>query len=97
VHGVLFLITIFGCPPKELQKHMHAQVSSISDRTIAAIRIWNGTILSSAETMRISTQHMRDNARETSRVVVNGAKMLEEATYHPNLTAGSNRSIENRA
>jgi hypothetical protein len=35
--------------------------------------------------------------KETSRVVVNGAKMLEEATYHPNLTAGSNRSIENRA
>ena len=21
MHGVLFLITIFGCPPKELQKH----------------------------------------------------------------------------
>ncbi|MDQ6866227.1 MAG: hypothetical protein M3044_20670 [Thermoproteota archaeon] len=35
--------------------------------------------------------------KETSRVVVNGAKMLEEATYHPNLTAGSNHPIENRA
>jgi hypothetical protein len=71
-------------------------VSSISDGTIAAIRIWNGTILSSTETMRISTQHMRDNARETSRIVVNGAKMLEEATYVPNLAKGSG-SIENRA
>ena len=64
---------------------------------MSAIRIWNGIILSSTETMRISTQHMRDNARETSRVVVNGAKMLEEATYLPNVTIGSNGSIENRA
>jgi len=40
---------------------------------------------------------MRDNARETSRVVVNGAKMLEEATYLPNPTIRSNSSIENRA
>jgi hypothetical protein len=39
---------------------------------------------------------MKDNARETSRIAVNGAKMLEEATYVPNLPKGS-RSIENRA
>jgi len=39
---------------------------------------------------------VRDNARETSRIVVNGAKMLEEATYVPNLAKGSG-SIENRA
>ena len=59
--------------------------------------IWNGTILSSTETMRISTQHMRDNARGTSRVAVNGAKMLEEATYLPNVSIGNNGSIENRS
>jgi hypothetical protein len=40
---------------------------------------------------------MRDNAKETSRVVVNGAKMSEEATYLPNVTIGSNGSIENRS
>jgi hypothetical protein len=39
---------------------------------------------------------VRDNARETSRIVVNNAKMLEEATYIPNLAKGSG-SIENRA
>jgi hypothetical protein len=71
-------------------------VSSIPDCTIPAIRIWNGTILSSTETMRISTKHMRDNARETSTIVVNGAKMLEEATYIPN-SAKRSSSIENRA
>jgi len=31
--------------------------------------------------MRISTEYMRDNAIETSRVAVNDAKMLEEATH----------------
>ena len=36
--------------------------------------------------MRISIQHMRDNARETSRVAVNGAKMLEATN---DLTIGS--------
>jgi vacuolar-type H+-ATPase subunit H len=83
--------------PKKITETYARAVSSISDGTIAAIRIWNGTILSSTETMRISTQHMRDNARETSKVVVNGAKMLEEATYLPNVTIGSNGSIENRS
>ena len=36
--------------------------------------------------MRIPIQYMRDNARETSRVAVNGAKMLEEATHLTNVT-----------
>jgi hypothetical protein len=40
-----------------------------------------GTTVASTETMRISTEYMRDNAIETSRVAVNDAKMLEEATH----------------
>ena len=67
-------------------------VSSISDRTIAAIRIWNGTTLASTETMRISTEYMRDNAIETSRVAVNDAKMLEEATHISHGTSESKSS-----
>jgi hypothetical protein len=34
--------------------------------------------------MRISIQYLRDNARETSQVAVNGAKMVEETTHLPN-------------
>ena len=92
-----FFDNYFWISPKKITETYARTVSSISDGTIAAIRIWNGTILSSTETMRISTQHMRDNARETSRIAVNGAKMLEEATYVHNLAKGSNGSIENRA
>jgi len=92
-----FFDNYFWISPKKITETYARAVSSISDGTIAAIRIWNGSILSSTETMRICTQHMRDNARETSRIAVNGAKMLEEATYLPNLTKGNNSSIENRA
>lgn len=45
--------------------------------------MWNGTTLATTETMRMSIEYMRDSARETSRVAINGAKMLEEATYFP--------------
>jgi len=92
-----FFDNYFWISPKKITETYARAVSNISDGTIAAIRIWNGSILSSTETMRICTQHMRDNARETSRIAVNGAKMLEEATYLPNLTKGNNSSIENRA
>ena len=87
-----FFDNYFWISPKKITETYARTVSSISDGTIAAIRIRNGiyySILSSSETMRIFTQHMRDNARETSKMVVNGAKMLEEATYLPNVTIGS--------
>jgi hypothetical protein len=35
---------------------------------------------------------MRDNAREISRIVDNNAKMLEEATYVPNLAKAAIQS-----
>ena len=31
--------------------------------------------------MRISTEYVRDDAVETSRIAINDAKMLEEATH----------------
>ena len=65
-------------------------VISISDSTIAAIRICNDTALAMTETDRISTQYLRANARETSRVAVNSAKMLEEAAHLPNSTQSRN-------
>ncbi len=40
---------------------------------------------------------IRDNDRETSRVAVNGAKMLEEATHLENSTIESNLTIQNRS
>ncbi len=66
--------------PKKITETYARTVSSISDSTIGAIRICNDTALATTETARISTQYLRDNARETSRVAVNSAKMLEEAT-----------------
>jgi hypothetical protein len=82
----------FWISPKRITETYARTVSSISDRTIAAIRIWNGTTLASTETMRISTEYMRDNAIETSRVAVNDAKMLEEATDISHGTSDSKSS-----
>jgi hypothetical protein len=39
--------------------------------------------------MRISTEYIRDNAIETSRVAVNDVKMLEEATRISDTTSSS--------
>ena len=84
-----FFDNYFWISPKRITETYARTVSSISDRTIAAIRIWNGTTLASTETMRISTEYMRDNAIETSRVAVNDAKMLEEATHISDTTSSS--------
>jgi gas vesicle protein len=78
-----FFDNYFWISPKRITETHARTVSSISDSTIAAIRMWNGTTLATTETMRISIEYIRDNARETSRVAINGAKMLEEATYFP--------------
>jgi hypothetical protein len=92
VLGVLFSIPIFGSRRNALQKHTQEQLAVCSDRTIAAIRIWNGTTLASTETIRISTEYMRDNAIETSRIAANDAKMLEEATHISDTTSSSKSS-----
>ena len=84
-----FFDNYFWISPKRITETYARTVSSISDRTISAIRIWNGTALASTQTMRISTEYMRDNAIETSRVAVNAAKMLEETTRISDTTSSS--------
>lgn len=73
-----FFDNYFWISPKKITETYARTVSSISDSTIAAIRIGNDTALAATETARISAQYLRDNARETSSVAVNSAKMLEE-------------------
>ena len=79
-----FFDNYFWISPKKVTETYARTVSSISDSTIAAIRISNDTALATTETVRISAQYLRSNARETSRVAVNYAKMLEETTRIPN-------------
>ncbi len=52
-----FFDNYFWISPKKITETYARTVSSISDGTIAAIRIWNGTILSGTETVR----NMRSN------------------------------------
>jgi hypothetical protein len=47
-----FFDNYFWISPKKITETYARAVSSISDGTVAAIRIWNGTILSSTETVR---------------------------------------------
>jgi F0F1-type ATP synthase membrane subunit b/b' len=52
--------------------------ASVSNTTVAAIRIYNNIIYANAEAVRLSLEYNRDNAREMSRVFVNTAKQLEK-------------------
>jgi hypothetical protein len=45
--------------------------------------------------MRISTEYMRDNAVETSRIAVNDTKMLEEATHISDTISSDQMEQEN--
>ena len=55
-------------------------VSSFSDGTIATIRIYNNMIFTNTGAIGMSMQYVKDNTQEMSRVLVNNAKMIEEAT-----------------
>ena len=55
-------------------------VSSFSDGTIAAIRMYNNMIFTNTGAIGMSMQYVKDNTKEISRVLVNNARMIEDAT-----------------
>ncbi|PWU79347.1 MAG: hypothetical protein DLM72_17865 [Candidatus Nitrosopolaris wilkensis] len=78
-----FFDNYFWMSPKRITETYARVISSFSDETIAAIRIWNNIMLTNTGTIKMSMQHIRDNTREISRIAVNAAKMLEQTTSTP--------------
>jgi hypothetical protein len=66
--------------PKRITETYARLVSSLSDITIATIRMGNNMMFTNTEATKMFMQYTRENTGEMSRISVNAAKMLEETT-----------------
>jgi hypothetical protein len=66
--------------PKRITETYARLVSSMSDITIATIRMGNNMMFTNTEATKMFMQYTRENTSEMSRISVNAAKMLEETT-----------------
>lgn len=66
--------------PKKITETYARLVSSLSDITIATIRMGNNMMFTNTEATKMFMQYTRENTNEMSRISVNAAKMLEETT-----------------
>ena len=66
--------------PKRITETYARMVSSLSDITIATIRMGNNMMFTNTEATKMFMQYTRENTSEMSRISVNAAKMLEETT-----------------
>ena len=66
--------------PKKITETYARLVSSLSDITIATIRMGNNMMFTNTEATKMFMQYTRENTSEMSRISVNAAKMLEETT-----------------
>jgi hypothetical protein len=66
--------------PKRITETYARMVSSLSDITIATIRMGNNMMFTNSEAIKMFMQYSRDNTSEVSRISVNAAKLLEETT-----------------
>jgi hypothetical protein len=75
-----FFDNYFWNSPKRMTETYARGVSSFSDGTIAAIRMYNNMIFTNTGAIGMSMQYVKDNTKEISRVLVNNARMIEDAT-----------------
>ncbi|HEY7571366.1 MAG TPA: hypothetical protein VH796_08355 [Nitrososphaeraceae archaeon] len=75
-----FFDNYFWNSPKRMTETYARAVSSFSDGTIATIRMYNNMIFTNTGAIGMSMQYVKANTQEISRVLVNSAKMIEEAT-----------------
>jgi hypothetical protein len=78
--------------PRHLADNYARIVSSFADNTVAATRLVNNTIFANLEAFKTSVQNARDNAKEFSRIGVNSAKALEQASRDTARAAGHDTS-----
>jgi hypothetical protein len=66
--------------PRNVTEHYARLVSAFADNTIAVTKLVNNTIFANLEAFKASVQTARDNVKEFSRIGVNSAKTLEQAS-----------------
>jgi hypothetical protein len=66
--------------PRHFADNYAKVVSTLADNTMVATRLVNNTIFANLETFKTSVQNARDNAKEFSRIGVNSARTVEQAS-----------------
>jgi anaerobic ribonucleoside-triphosphate reductase len=66
--------------PRHFADNYARIVSNLTDNTMAATRLVNNTIFANLEAFKTSVQNARDNAKEFSRIGVNTARTVEQAS-----------------
>ena len=74
------LINASWVSPRHLADTYARVVSTLADNTVVATRLVNNTIFANLEAFKTSVQNARDNAKEFSRIGVNTARTVEQAS-----------------
>src|SRR5438067_4720788 len=80
VEAVNRALTSNWTSPRHVTEHYARLVSSFADNTIAVTKLVNNAMFANLEAFKRSVQTARDNVREISRIGVNSAKTLEQAS-----------------
>jgi len=74
------IFTTSWVSPRHFADNYARIVSNLADNTMAATRLVNNTIFANLEAFKTSVQNARDNAKEFSRIGVNTARTVEQAS-----------------
>jgi hypothetical protein len=66
--------------PRHVTEHYARLVSAFADNTIAVTKLVNNAVFANLEAFKTSVQTARDNVKEFSRIGVNSARTLEQAS-----------------
>jgi hypothetical protein len=74
--------------PRNVAEHYARLVSAFADNTIAVTKLVNNAVFANLEAFKTSVQTARDNVKELSRIGVNSARTLEQASRDTARVAG---------
>jgi hypothetical protein len=74
--------------PRHVTDNYARLVSAFADNTIAVTKLVNNAVFANLEAFKTSVQTARDNVKEFSRIGVNSAKTLEQASRDTARVAG---------
>ena len=82
--------------PRHLADDYARVVRSFADNTIAVTRLLNNAVFANMEAFKTYVQHARDNTKEFSRIGVNAARTLEQASRDTTKVDGHDNSSSAR-
>jgi hypothetical protein len=83
------VVTSNWTSPRHVTEHYARLVSAFADNTIAVTKLVNNAVFANLEAFKRSVQTARNNVKEFSRIGVNSAKTLEQASRDSTTTTVS--------